>query len=775
MAVAERGFRAVLDSQGSDDQLENDARFHLHAAVHRQDRHAEAIKLADEWLLLYPKDRARHYILLFQGISYRHLKREAEARACWQEIIESEPDSQLAKHATVLMAALGQPRDRQVPEPRANEEGKSPQQMYEKALADFFHKEDMSAAEKGFRSVLEQKDIDIELRKMALFYLAAAVNRQDRHAEYLTLADKWLKEYPKDNSRNYVLLFKGISHQQLGDNAKARACWQEIVETAPHDDLAQHAKRHLAALEGRKGESGAPDQANEHYRPHRKLLAADKPGGYCVITVALQENNRDHAGFREVADKVAAFHQARVIPFDGKDFGRLGQILKQCSPKNVLFVIPPEELDINFHRRVLLLSATIDDDIFPDFAFGYFAARDGPALQRLWQRTEEVHKNGLKSRNWYSTAVTSGMKSAVYPDYIPEVARAAGFKGHTYFLACVESDPDVLKFADTHLPELREAGVVCLSGNGDPEGIWLFDDKRNADRSKHWPYEPAKVGYDPKSEMPRLMAERWAQIPLQSPVVWSGTCHAAATRRVFVEGDIASTFGATDKATVHRLDPKKSLCLAIVDAGAVAFLAPIAANHGFSTMREQEFVLTEGATLGETIKATYDDVFLASRGKLRLDLPVEGERNRDTEQVMQGGGANRILIGDPALAPFKATPHPAEKIEILNKRANGFDVVVTWPEGFRAGAWDIYGVDRQRDYRIGARISLDGLLAEDRTAEITATVEAKAKDGKELPYVIKQAEPEVYHGRRYLHLQANINRKAVDGKFVRATFSVTMD
>ena len=35
------------------------------------------------------------------------------------------------------------------------------------------------------------------------------------------------------------------------------------------------------------------------------------------------------------------------------------------------------------------------------------------------------------------------------------------------------------------------------------------------------------------------------------------------------------------------------------------------------------------------------------------------------------------------------------------------------------------------------------------------------------------AEPEVFHGRRYLHLQANADRKAVMRKFVRATFVVT--
>jgi TolA-binding protein len=769
MPGAEAGFRATLDHGDTDTQLRNDALFYLIGAVHRQARHSEVVELANRWLVQNPKDSSRDYVLLFQGLSHKQLKDTASARACWEEIMAADPGSNLSNHARELLNGLKQNE--------GQDQKADAAQRYQKALADFFETKDMTAAEKGFREVLDDKDIDPELRKMALFYLSAAVHRQDKHAEYVKLTDQWLKAHPKEKSRNYVLLFKGISHERLQELEKAKSCWKEIVTSEPDSDLAEHAKQHLDMLGGGEAQPRAPrGRSSDTYQPRRVLPAsAGKPGGYVVVTVALNEKDAEDITFAAVARKVAAFHRGEVIPFDGKDFDALAQALKQRTPKNVLFVIPPARLDINLHRRILLLSASLDEDIFPDFSFGYFTARDGAALEKLWQRTEGLHKNGLKSRTWLGTAVTSGMKSTVYPDYIPEAARAAGFKGQTYFLACIESDPDVLKFADEHLPKLKDAGVLCLSGNGDPEGIWLFDDKRNADRAKHWRYDPAKVGHDPKGEMPRLTAERWSQVQLQSPVVWSGTCHAAAPRRVFVEGDIVSTFGTTDKATVHLLDPKKSLCLAIIDAGAVAFLAPIAANHGFSTLCEQNFALTHGATLGETIKSTYDDVFLASRGKLHLDIQVEGEKHRDGEQVMQGGGANRILIGDPALAPFNATPHPTEKVEIRNRTDRGFSVIVTWDAGFHAGAWDIYGSDRQHDHRIGVRIPFDDLAREGQKTTISATVKAQDKESTELPFVMKHAEPEVHHGRRYLHLQANAARKSVERKFVQATFSVTVE
>ena len=46
-------------------------------------------------------------------------------------------------------------------------------------------------------------------------------------------------------------------------------------------------------------------------------------------------------------------------------------------------------------------------------------------------------------------------------------------------------------------------------------------------------------------------------------------------------------------------------------------------------------------------------------------------------------------------------------------------------------------------------------------------MEAKGKDGQALPYVLKRAEPETYHGRRYLHLRANGDRKQVERQHVQ--------
>jgi hypothetical protein len=309
-----------------------------------------------------------------------------------------------------------------------------------------------------------------------------------------------------------------------------------------------------------------------------------------------------------------------------------------------------------------------------------------------------------------------------------------------------------------------------ITGCGDPQGIWLFDDRRNLQRERHWEYAPERVGHDPDHTMPRLMASRFRELELDSPILWSGTCHSGAVCRVFVEGDIVSTFGRTERATVHRLAPADSLALSWLAAGAAGLLVPLGANHGMSVSMEVDFALRNGASLGETIKSTWDDVLLAAQGELVLDLPVEGEPHRSAEQVMQGGGSNRILIGDPALRPFRAVDGAAEVVE-AERTKDGMRVTVERAAGWQPRAWDMYGTERDRDWRVLVRVELGPVGLADRE-ELTAEVTARDPAGSTLPYAMRRVAIEDHHGRRYLHLQANGPRGELDGKACTVVFDV---
>ena len=635
-----------------------------------------------------------------------------------------------------------------------------------------FQNESMETAEARYRAVLGHPDATATQKTQAGFYLFAAVARQGRLDDAIAIGEAWVRDHPADDSRHYVLYFLGFHHAELGHDEAARAAWKRVVDEAPASNLADLARGHL---EGR-----APRAAQRHrpYEPRRLLpLEPEGGGGVAVVGVGLGDSP-EHRRFAALAKAIAEHHRAPLIDVpDPADLSGLERALRRGRPKSVVVVVPPETLDVALHRRILLLSVAIDEDVFADFAFGYLTARDAESAAALWARTQVLRAEGLAAKTWISTAVTSGPRCLESAGSVPTAARAAGFTGTSLHWAFPAKDEGAWTFIERNLPRLETAGVITMTGNGDPEGIWLFDDHRNADRTKHWDYAPEKVGHDPDGAMPRLAADRFRALKLRRPIVWSGTCHSGAVDRVFVEGDIVSTFGRTDRTTLHRLPPDRSLALALLDAGAAALLVPIGANHGMSVSRETEVALTTGASLGESIKSTYDDVALAATGRLVLDLPVDGEPHRSREPVMQGGGANRVLIGDPTLRPFEKTEHPLEHVTARRRNDGGFDVIVRWTKGWHPWAWDMFGLDRARADRVFARVPIDGLVPADRAVRLSATVTVLDGAGRVLPFVLTRAEPEVFHGRRYLHLQANVSREAVNLREtdVVATFRVTVE
>ncbi|MEZ5976726.1 MAG: hypothetical protein R3F34_00685 [Planctomycetota bacterium] len=510
----------------------------------------------------------------------------------------------------------------------------------------------------------------------------------------------------------------------------------------------------------------APTGASDEARPR---------SGAPYVVVALDRDDPTATGFAPTIERVVEFHGARLLECASSELEDLAAPLRDLGPDNVLFVVPPAVLDAALHRRVLALARAVDADPFTDFAFGYLTARDGEALASLWERTVALHEHGLASKRWAGLFVTSGMPSTIFRNHIPGAALRAGFGGESVGLACVESDPEVLAFAARELRRLESASVLTVTGNGDPQGIWLFDGRRNLDRTKHWEYDPARVGSDPEGVMPRLLADDVRALHLASPIVWSGTCHSAIPARAFVENDIVSTFGRTERPTLHVLAADESLALAWLDAGAAALLAPIGANHGMAVDREVEFALSNGASLGEAVKSTYDDLVLAQGPDLYLDVPRDGVAPERREPIMAGGGANRILIGDPALAPFvptrpavpltvttTATFDGVERVEVLFERDGSFD-----PD-----AWDMYGKDRSRDWRIAARVRLPA-RGVDAGTRLDVTVDAASDAGEPLPYTLGPCAIEWWRGECVLHVTANAPRNAVEGVPTRARFVAT--
>ncbi|MAG58132.1 MAG: hypothetical protein CMJ83_17745 [Planctomycetes bacterium] len=598
-------------------------------------------------------------------------------------------------------------------------------------------------------------------RNHARFYLVCALANTNQLDAAHTSVRQWLRDNPTDRRRSYALMVQVSVLARMGKFESARVSAQELKREHPNSNEAAR----VAVLEKAWSGSGVVSRA----APGTSTLRA-RPGavsgGYLVVATALDPKRPEHADYLSVAKRAAAFHHAEVVAWDGKDVGRLTKEIRQRKPENVLLVVPPDVLDVNLHRAVFKIASSQDDDPCADFAFGWFTARDGIGIKRLWKRTKRLHQKGLASRRWIGSSVISGRKSLVIGGNPSRAVHALGFKGEQLWCAEESSDPDVRAFVKRELPRLEGAGVITLVGNGDPQGIWLFDDHRNADASTHWPFDPAKVGHDPKDEMPRITAEQFRKLNLDGALLWSGTCHSGATHRVFVEGDIVSTFGKTETQAIYDMPPKESLCLAFLDAGATALMVPIASNHGMSVSRESDFGVQFGATLGEMIKSSWDDALIEAGGPLRLAHYVKGGApSYHRQHIMRGSAANRMLIGDPALRPFAAAALPGETV--VTSRSNGSIIVtVDWASGFHSWGWDMYGDDRQRDWRVMTRVPLE----DDDPKSFTTTGTVSGEDGKDIPCKVT-AVVEEYHGRRYLHLQANGPRVRMAYKALKAVFT----
>ncbi len=722
--------------------------------------------------------------LVFEGESCRIAMLEGSARA-----VAKTPGSIVVTNRTGrIELAVGsytidlesvQPQDpqRQDPKPNAAALIAQGQQLFFQVAAALGGSADaeqanMAEAEKLFARALKDPDILPSQRNTALFYLSGAQGRQGKNEEALATGSRWLELFPNDPQRGYVLFFQAVRHERLGDLDLAKRIRRQVIEEAPDSEIAKHARIALGLVAppapiAKPGSGKAP--RNEPVRAEVTPLTTNR-GPYLVVHTAL-DTKRD-AGFVAAARAATEFHRAEVAIWDGRDFAKLRAVLQKHAPENVVFVLRPDTLDINLHRQILLGSATIDADMFADFSFGYLTAKDDATVQELWKRIEALHREGLASKEWRRVSITSNDKSLFYENSAPQIAFSAGYRGSHSYVSI--HDAEQRDFVDRTLDGLRDAAVIQFTGNGDPQGIWMFDDHRNIDRSKHWTYAKNKVGHDPEGEMPRILASEFAALDLASPILWSGTCHSGATCRVFVEGDIVSTFGRTDVTTVHELARDKSLALAWIDAGAAALLVPVAANHGMSVSMETDFALRHGASLGETIKSTYDDVFLAAGGELRLDIAKIGTPHGRDGYVMQGGGANRILIGDPALRPFEKVDYSPEQPKVVRTQS-GFTVTLERGPGFTARSWDIYGDTRPEDWRIITRVDVTDLLPKDRKCQIEASLRATSPEGEEMAYGLRYCELEEHHGRRYLHLQANGTRAVVERKAVKAVFEVKVE
>ncbi|MEK7866442.1 MAG: lanthionine synthetase LanC family protein [Planctomycetota bacterium] len=461
--------------------------------------------------------------------------------------------------------------------------------------------------------------------------------------------------------------------------------------------------------------------------------------------------------WHKAAERLAAYRKGTIIPFRPDRLASAHRQLARVGARHVAVVLQPEDLDVNLHRRLLAISTRMDDDAFCDFAIGYITGPTPEAALKLVESAIAVEKVGA-ARTAVEAAVVSEVKSFTTDDPPMALAGELGFEGKSIYWATREADPDVLGFVQDHLKDLEGRGVVMLSGNGDPEGIWLFADDRNIDDSKHWPFDSKRVGEDPNGEMPRILAKDLRGLDLSRAVVWSGTCHSGVTRRAFIGPDIVSTFGTVDCVTKYMVPADRSLALAILGNGPAAYLAPIGPNHGYATLVEAHRALATGMPLGDVMRTSYNEVVLAEGCRLSPPVFVPGEPE-PAEDPMRGNAVNRLLFGDPACRPFPAADRDAVKATRDGDRVH-CEVV----DGDAGVFWDMYAGGQGAQERIYVVVELPGDFPE---------VGSVTTESKDVAITGCRWGVEEIDGKRWIHLVANAAQGAFAKEGAAVEFKIT--
>lgn len=337
--------------------------------------------------------------------------------------------------------------------------------------------------------------------------------------------------------------------------------------------------------------------------------------------VVLEGPSKD-PGFRAAAARLAERRDAEILRFDPLAPEKLLPRLRALAPRYVTIVLPPEHVEFGFQRRFLDVATRLDDDPFPDFAFGYVTGATGKEALDLVEagvRAEEHPRPVVLGRLGGSASKSLEFRSSKYRlhDREAPVVRAQVRGG---------DDEHDREFLASFLTKLSSCSVVHFAGHGFPDRV---------------------VGCADAADL--------AGLRLEGAYVLNVACWTGVVDRWY-RTDRSGTLVA------ERVDPARSLALAMLRTGLCGYVAHLCPRpQGPEMDRELVAVVAAGLALGDARRREYDKAVLGFLGfgeeSMTLDPPRPGEkRRRDLDairDVMLEDATGGVLFGDPALRPFE--------------------------------------------------------------------------------------------------------------------------
>lgn len=459
--------------------------------------------------------------------------------------------------------------------------------------------------------------------------------------------------------------------------------------------------------------------------------------------------------FLPAARALAALHRAAVKRFDPKKLDDTLAALRKAPPRFVVFVLPPEKIDVDLAHAILEMATRVDNDPFLDFEYGFLTGRDGPAALRFVRRIEAAWKRDFGTQ----AALFGSWEGDVLPTEQPLSAlKALGFSGKQSFVKVKGAAAKRRQAARQALTDCKGKDALLFFSHGYPDSMeFCF----RAKDLREW------------------------KTDLSGAILVNCACYNGAPGRWFAPGPK----GPVDRGVVAAAD---SVALAVLDAGVAGYFAGVDPWHGPLALQVFAHVTDDGMRLGEAAKRMYDRLaldFLPGRIHFEPTLKVKDRFGGEGVVNRRHNGAGMIFYGDPALAPFakkakrlltaavkkdaKGQLHVHLGVQSLLDGEPGADFLLP-----QARLMDYYSV-KTANFQTELKLEVYRVVplpAECKGTPSLRVVSARS-DGKNVSTGTPQLAVEETPRGRVLHVRVPLNVRAVD--FPRlvelATKGITID
>lgn len=270
-----------------------------------------------------------------------------------------------------------------------------------------------------------------------------------------------------------------------------------------------------------------------------------------------------------------------------------------------------------------------------------------------------------------------------------------------------------------------------------------------------------------------------AALPRATLVV-SGACYNGAIGRSWHPCTLQPSF-----CRPVEIEPKDSLALAWVHAGAIGVVAATEADRGEMAGAEWAALRASASRLGEIPTLSYRLAF-ASLPETWPGMPRQragDARSLALFDVMLRGQLSRCLIGDPS-APFLAAPLDTDPVpaEARLDEAGRVVVEVRASPALRSGTEAQFLATNTltrsgmagnafTERRLFARVELPGDVAADAGARLGPPEVTFARAGTAIPHLRTSVRHEVWGGRRFVCVHVESGDTALTGDGATATFT----